>query len=72
MKPTDETDIAAMQFVLMAMIDSHPDKRALLGHFDRLFSEQQMAILPIMGRSYPEGLKRAVEAYRDHIEKSMR
>ena len=72
MKPTDETTLAAMQFVLIAMIESHPDKRALLGHFDRLFSEQQVAILAVMGRSYPEGLKREIELYRDHIEKSIK
>lgn len=71
MKPTDESALAAMQFVLIAMIDSHPDKRALLGHFDKLFSEQQVAILAVMGRSYPEGLRREIEVYRDHIEKSI-
>lgn len=45
MNDTEKTSIAAIQFVLMALIGSHPNIKALMTQFDTLSSQHQIAAI---------------------------
>lgn len=48
-----DTTVAGMQFVLIALIASHPDKKALLAQFDKLSSEHKVAATVLGGGLAP-------------------
>jgi len=64
MSESNDTSIAAMQFVLMALIGSHPDIKALLSQFDTLSSQHQIAAIATGGTGTPSQLRAAVDTWR--------
>jgi hypothetical protein len=64
---TNTDAIAAMQFLLIALIASHPNKKELLAQFDKLSSEHTVAAIAL-GGGMPQHLRDALEKYRAQIE----
>lgn len=64
-------ELAAIQFVLTVLIASHPNKRELLGQFDKLAVRHQIAALTMGGRGTPPLLRKTLVKYRKIIEQSL-
>jgi len=69
MNGNSDTALAAVQFVLIALIASHTNKKELLSQFDKLSSEHQMAAIAV-GGGMPPALREALQTYRALIEKA--
>ena len=66
---TNPATIPAIQFMLIALIASHPNKKELLAQFDKLSSEHQIAAVGVGGGT-PAELRQALEGWRSLIEAS--
>lgn len=58
---------ASMQFVLIALIASHPNKKELLLQFDKISSEHNVAAVSVGETLHPE-VRKAMMKYRALIE----
>lgn len=61
------TAIAAMQLVLLALIESHPDKPILLGALDRIAEESDSAAKAAGGPGISPALREALGVYRARL-----
>jgi hypothetical protein len=61
-------DVNGLRTVLMALVDTHPDLRALLQQLDRL-AELQVAVTNLMPvtEKFIEGQSQAIDAFRARI-----
>jgi hypothetical protein len=60
---TFDCELSAIQFVLAALIEVHPDKKALLREFDNLTMRQKIA-----STETPDSLRKALGRCRRLIE----
>jgi hypothetical protein len=68
-KDTD-SQIAAMQFMVIALIASHPDPLKLLAQFDKISSSLQVQAVAAGGGT-PAALREALQSWRVQIEQAL-
>lgn len=63
-----EAEIIAIQFAILALIKSHPDKKKILKEFDLLTTSVQVnTISSGVGIVTPEPIRHALEKFRSQI-----
>lgn len=64
------SELMATQIMLMALIQTHPDKRTLLASFDGIVSGMRVHALASGAGEMPEPLRQALARFREQIEQT--